>query len=155
MTLAHETHLHLLICIDRLNSALRTLKDIEASAGHTLVGPAFRYALVEYATAFTRSDGPLKKYRTLPASLVPADLQELHTRIINARKQTHAHADLTALEAVLHIDHINGTKHVSRVQNYIHGLEELNNIATIVTLVEGVLTNLYAMHRSSESQLAP
>ena len=142
MTQAHEDHLHLLICIDRLNGAWRTLKTIETTADHPLVGPAFRYALVEYATAFTRSDGPLKKGRALLSNVVPSGQQELHKRIMNARHKTHAHADITALEAVLHVEYINGTKHVGRVQNYVHGLEELKNLTSIISLVEGVLENL-------------
>ena len=47
MTQAHEDHIHLLVCIDRLQSAWNTLKIIESSSDHLLVGPAFRYALVE------------------------------------------------------------------------------------------------------------
>ena len=155
MTESHEDHLHLLVCIDRLNGAWKTLNAVEASGTHPLVGPAFRYALVEYATAFTRSDGPLNRNRTLPLSLVPIDKQELHKRIIGARHQTHAHADLTALDAVLHVEYINGTKHVSHIQNQVHGLEELKNIVAIISLVESVLDNLYVMHRSSANSIAP
>ena len=155
MNQAHEDHLHLLVCIDRINSAWQTLKAIQANTGHSLVGPAFRYALVEYATGFTRSDGSIKKRRTLPPIVVPPAHKELHTRIIDARHQTHAHADLVALDAVLHVDYINGIKHVSHVQNYIHGLEELKNLDAIVELIEDVLENVYALHRESKERLLP
>ena len=155
MNEAHEDHLYILVCIDRLSNAWQTLKTIEESGNHPLIGPAFRYALVEYATPFTRSDGPLKKRRTLHESLIPSSMRELHQRIVTARNQLHAHADLVALEAEIYIQYINGVKHVGRVQNYIHGLEEMKNIAAITLLIEGVLDNLYTMHHNSKDTLLP
>ena len=154
MSVAHETHLHLLVCIDRLNSAWRTLKAIEADPGNPLRGAAFRYSLVEYSTAFTRSDGPIKKRRSLPENVVPAEHLKLHKRVIAARHSVHAHADLMALEADLHISYLKGAKYVSRIQNHITGLEELDNLGEVVALVETVLENLYVLHKSSEQRIA-
>ena len=150
-----EQHQHLLVCIDRLNSAWKTLRLIENHRGHPLVGAAFRYALVEYATAFTRSDGQFRKYKSLPLDCVPAQTTALHQRIIDARNEVHAHADLKVLEADIEVQYINGAKQVGQVQNYIHGIEELHNLRSIIELVEGVLENVYALQRKSEKNLEP
>lgn len=155
MNAALEAHLHLLVCIDRINGAWRTLKLIEENRGHPLVGAAFRYALVEYATAFTRSDGQYEKYKFLPEECVPSEHATLHQRIIDARHQVHAHADLKVLEADLEVQYINGAKHVSHVQNYIHGLEELQNLSSVVKLVEAVLDKVYGLQRESKKNLEP
>ena len=154
MTEAHETHLHILVCMDRINAAWNTLKQIQSAPDHPLVGPAFRYALVEYATAFTRSDSPSKKRRTLPITLVPVSQSELHQRLIDARNSIHAHADLTVLEAQLTVHVVAGEKQVGVSQNFIHGLEELNNLPRLISLVEGVLRNLYVEHKQSERRIA-
>lgn len=140
----HETHLHFLECIDRLNNAWATLNAIRAAEENPLIGPAFRYALVEYATPYTRSDGPIKKYRQLDDSWIPTEYLALHKRILAARNQVHAHADLTVLEAELHINEIQGKQHISRIQNMIHGLEEIGNIDRIISLIQGTLRNMYA-----------
>ena len=153
MTDDHEYHLHLLVCIDRLNAAWRTLKLIEADRSQPLVGPAFRYALVEYATAFTRSDSPSKKRRFLPESIVPPMHLVLHQRIISERKSIHAHADLTVLEARLELHLVGGERQIARVENFIHGLEELTNLRDVVALVEGVLRSLYGEHEKSKHRI--
>ena len=154
MTDDHEYHLHLLVCMDRVNAAWNTLKQIETDRTQPLVGPAFRYALVEYATAFTRSDSPSKKRRYLPESLVPSTHLALHQRMIGARNSLHAHADLTVLDARLEFHVIGGERQVARVENFIHGLEELPNLPEILALVEGVLSNLYAEHEKSKQRIA-
>ena len=151
---AHEAHLHLLVCIDRLSNSWRTLKAIEINTENPLRGAAFRYALVEYSTAFTRSDGPIKKHRSLKEDVVPAEHLKLHRRVIAARHSVHAHADPLALEADLHVSYLNGEKYVSRIQNHITGLEELGNLGEVVALVETVLENLYLLHKSSEQRIA-
>ena len=154
MSEAHEAHLHLLVCIDRLNDARQTLEAIVANPGSPLIGPAFRYALVEYATAFTRSDGQIKKHRRLPDSVVPIEHIALHGRVVSARHSIHAHADLKVLDAALHVAHINGENYVSRVQNHITGLEELPQLEAVVAMVEAVLENLYKLHEASERNIA-
>ena len=154
MTEVHEAHIHLLVCIDRLNNAWRTLKTIQENARSPLIGPAFQYALVEYATAFTRSDGPIKKWRALSNSVVPTEHAAVHARVLSARHSVHAHADLTVLNAELHIAHINGEKYVSRVQNHISGLEEFPQLEAVLSMVEAVLHGLYELHKSSERNIA-
>lgn len=149
----HETHLHFLVCIDRLNNAWATLNAVRAAKDNPLVGPAFRYALVEYATPYTRSDGPIKRYRHLDETWVPTEYLALHKRILAARSQVQAHADLTVLEAQLHISEIQGKQYISRVQNMIHGLEEIGNIDEIISLIEGTLRNMYAEREVREHSL--
>jgi hypothetical protein len=153
MNEAHERHLHLLECIDRVNSAWRTLKLIEANLDHPLSGPAFRYALVEYSTAFNRSYSPLKKPLRLAADLVPTDFFALHTRIIEARDKVHAHADLNVLESVLVSYEFGNRREFGRIANFIHGLEELKNLPEVISLVENLLQNLYAKRDDEEQQL--
>ena len=82
-------------------------------------------------------------------------MQDLHKRIIEARHNTHAHADLISLEAKLYVTHTNGRKFVNQSQNYIHGLEELKNLSDIISLVEAVLDNLEIMRLNGEKELAP
>lgn len=154
MTDDHEYHLHLLVCMDRLNAAWHTLRQIETDRAQPLVGPAFRYALVEYAAAFTRSDSPSNKRRRLQESLVPSTHLALHQRIIGARNSVHAHADLKVLEPRLEFHVVGGERQIARVENFIHGLEELSNLPEVVALVEGVLSNLYVEHEKSKQRIA-
>jgi hypothetical protein len=149
----HETHLHFLVCIDRLNNAWATLNAVRAAKDNPLAGPAFRYALVEYATPYTRSDGPIKRHRYLAETWVPPEYLALHRRILDARSKVHAHADLTVLEAQLHISEIQGKQYISRVQNMIHGLEKIGNIDAIISLVEGTLSNMYAEQEVREQSI--
>ena len=140
----HEEFIHFVTCIDRLNSAWLTLSAIKAAGDSPLVGPAFRFALVQYAMPYNRSDGPIKKGRRLATSYVPAHLLDLHKRLLDARNQMHAHADLTLMEAKLYLTETRGAPSVTISGNYIHGLEELSNIEAIIQLIEGTLDNMYA-----------
>lgn len=154
MSAEHEEHIHLLTCIDRLNSAWATLKTIEEQAGNPLIGPAFRYAIVEYATSFNNSEGLIKKKRKLNKDCVPQEYLQLHKRILDSRDQIHAHADLTKLDAKLSIYRIDSKQYVSRVQNKISGCEELANILQIIQLIEGTLENLYSKRDTAEFNLS-
>ena len=154
MIATHEDHLHLLVCIDRLNAAWRTLGEIASNPKHPLAGPAFRYALVEYATVFSRSDG-YQRRRTLSPECVPANHLALHQRIMAARHSIHAHADLTVLNARIEVGYINGHKHIGHIQDYIHGLEELPNLSHVSELIERVMDTVYEMHRASKLAIEP
>jgi hypothetical protein len=153
MSAEHEEHIHLLTCIDRLKSAWVTLKTIEKEAENPLIGPAFRYALVEYATAFNNSQGIIQKRRKLNEDCVPQPYFRLHKRILDSRDQIHAHADLTVLESKLEIFEVNGKQQVMNGANYITGLEELGNISLIIQLIEGVLRTLYSIRDAVEPNL--
>jgi hypothetical protein len=141
---SHEDFIHFAVCMERLNGAWRTLNAIKASGDNPLVGPAFRFALIEYATPYTRSTGPVKRRHTLSESYVPAEFLELHKRILVARNTIHAHADLTVMEAKLYVTETRGMPSATISSNYIHGLEELSNIDQIICLIEGTLLNMYA-----------
>jgi len=140
----HEDFLHFATCLGRLNSALRTLLAIKAAGGSPLVGPAFRFALVEYATPYTRSDGPIKKDHRLKTSFVPGDLLELHNRLLDARNKIHAHADLTPMEAKLYVTTTRGAPSVEITSRNADELKELDNIDEIIRLIEGTILNMYA-----------
>lgn len=155
MTEQQEDYLHFLVCIDRLNNAWATLNAVKAAKGTPLIGPAFRYALIEYSTPYTRSDGPIKKHRTLKTTWIPSEFLELHNRILNSRNTIHAHSDLTVLEAKLHVDRLDNTQYVTVVQNMIHGLEEFGNLEDIICLLEGTLDNMYFERDALKAALQP
>jgi hypothetical protein len=144
MTEEHEEFLHFVTCVDRLNSAWITLRDIKTAGESLLVGPAFRFALVQYAMPYTRSDGTIKKGYKLTTTYVPSHLLDLHTRLLDSRNKMHAHADLTTMEAKLYLTETQGTPSIIISGNNIHGLEELCNIDEIISLIEGTLLNMYA-----------
>ncbi|MCP1289928.1 hypothetical protein NK214_06945 [Chromobacterium sp. S0633] len=155
MTEQQEDYLHFLVCIDRLNNAWATLNSVKDAKDNPLIGPAFRYALVEYSTSYTRSDGPIKKYRALETKWIPCEFIELHERILKARSKVHAHSDLTVLEASLHVERVDQTIYVTVLQNMIHGLEELENLEDIIHLIEGTLDNLYKEQEVLKAALQP
>lgn len=155
MTAPHESYIHLHTCIDRLNSSWRTLKEIEKDRSNPLVGPAFRYALVEYCTAFTRSEGHWSRRNQLAVDLVPATHRELHDRVLAARNTVHAHADLKPLDAELYIGRIDGEKYVGVTRNHISGLEEMANLSQLIELVQGVLNGAIDMDRDLEGSIEP
>lgn len=92
-------------------------------------------------------------HRYLAETWVPPEYLALHRRILAARSKVHAHADLTVLEAQLHISEIQGKQYISRVQNMIHGLEEIGNIDAIISLIEGTLSNMYAEQEVREQSI--
>ena len=49
MTDQEEEFVHFVLCIASLNNSWRLINIIKAESGNLLVGPAFRYALVEYS----------------------------------------------------------------------------------------------------------
>jgi hypothetical protein len=152
MTAAHEEYIHLRICIDRLHASWKTLKAIESDLSNPLSGPAFRYALVEYSTAFTISDGNLSR-RKLSTDLVPDSFRELHDRVLTSRHTVQAHADLRPLDAEIYIGEIDGEKHVGLTRNYLTGLEEMENLSQIIALIEGVLDQAILLDRALEQSI--
>jgi hypothetical protein len=141
--------------MQRLNEAWATLNAIKADRASRLAGPAFRYALVEYATPYNTSFGANKIRYQLSEQYVPAEHLELHRRIIAARNTVHAHADLSVLDAKLYLRETQGKPSASISSNYIHGLEELPNIEAIIELIEGTLLNMYADQEPRLSALRP
>lgn len=155
MNQRNEAFIHFDICTYRLNGAWRTLKTIKEHPGHPLVGPAFRFALVEYAVPYTRSDGANKERYSLGMQYVPGDFLPLHERLLASRNQIQAHADLSILDAKLSYVDLDGQRLVSIGQNNINGLEELPNIDEIILLIEGTLDNMYADRDNLKLTLEP
>lgn len=155
MPTKNEDFLHFEICLDRLNSAWKILTAIREHLGHSLAGPAFRFALVEYATSYNRSDGETRKNHRLDERHIPQEMIDVHRRLLTARNTIHAHADLTVLAASVSYVDLQGERLVTRAQNNIHGLEELTNIDEIIRLIEGTLDSMYADRDRRKLALEP
>ena len=139
----HEEFLHFVTCLGRLNGALKILQDIKVVGDSPLVGPAFRFALVEYATPYTTSEGSIRKDYRLKTSFVPGNFLKLHKRLLDARNKIHAHADLTLMEAKLSVTKMRGAPVVKITSRNTDEHKELSNIDEIISLIEGTIRNLY------------
>lgn len=155
MNSRNEFFVHFDVCADRLNSAWRTLKSIKENAGNPLVGPAFRFALVEYAVPYSRSDGTNKARRYLDTKYIPSELLAFHQELMLSRNQVLAHADLSVLEPNLSYVDLKDRRLVVIAQNIITGLEQLPRIDDIISLIEQTLVNMYAARDSLKHSLAP
>lgn len=159
MTSQEEQYVHLVSCIDDLNSAWRILRQIKECHGHPLVGPAFQFALIEYSKPYRTSFGVSLNAKgkafqhKLDDRHVPTASVDLHNRLLTARDRIHAHSDLTVREAKLYVAKLPDGKHASIVQNVIHGAQELANIDVIIELIEQTLVKMYAEAESLEAEL--
>lgn len=153
MTDSEERYIHFAACIERLHNAWTTLNAIKGEANSRLVGPAFRYALVEYSTPYTASEGVVKRRHKLDGSCVPSAYMALHERILTARHKIHAHTDLTVRDAKLYLNEIQGKRYASIASNTIHGLEELGQLEEIVRLIEGTLESMFIQREEFERSL--
>ena len=144
MTPSHEEFIHFVTCMQRLNSAWLTLNAINSERDSALVGPAFRFALVEYAMPYNISYGADKKRHKLDESYVPTESLELHRRILDARNTVHAHADMTVMDPKMYVSETGGMPSATITSNHIHGLEEVGNLGQIISLIEGTLLKMYA-----------
>lgn len=153
MSQRNEEFIHFDLCLERLAGAWRTLTAIKQDANHPLVGPAFRFALVEYAAPYTRSDGVHKSRYCLDKQYVPVEFLELHHRIVESRHQVHAHTDLRPLNSKLSFVDLPNQRLVSTSRNGIHGLEDLGNIDAIIVLVEKTISNMCADRDRRKLQL--
>ena len=146
MTDQEEEFVHFVSCIESLNNAWRLINIIKTDRGNPLIGPAFRYALVEYSKPYRESRGRGRK-RRLDASCIPTDMLALHERGTDSRDQVHAHSDLTVMDAKLYVHEVQGQRFTGIIQNIITGVEELPNIERIQKLIEGTLDNMYAKEK--------
>lgn len=159
MTKQEEEYVHFVSCIDDLNNAWRTLNEIKNHIGHSLVAPAFQFALIEYSKPYRtsygvalNSKGKLLQHK-LDDSRVPSTYIDLHNRLLAARDQIHAHSDLSVREAKLYIAQSPHGRHASIVQNVIHGAQELPNIDLIIDLIDQTLVKMYAEVEILEDKL--
>ena len=151
MTTKEEEFIHFTSCIAALNSAWLIIKSIKEQSENSLIGPAFRFALIEYSKPYRQSFGS-KKWK-LNTEYIPVEMKELHKRITDARDQIHAHSDLTVMEAKVYVHEVEGRRYSGIIQNKITGLEELQNIDEIQTLIEETLNNMYEKEKVFEAEL--
>jgi hypothetical protein len=152
MTDQEKEFVHFVSCIESLNNAWRLINVIKAERDNPLVGPAFRYALIEYSKPYRESRGSGRK-RGLDTSCIPADMLALHKRLTDSRNQVHAHSDLTVMDAKLYVHEVQGQRFTGIVQSRITGVEELSNIEEIQELIESTLDNMYAKEKVLEAAL--
>ena len=155
ITPEEERFHHIATCISRLHSALETLRTIRiASPDDPLIPPAFRFAIVEYTSAFTRSDGQLKKY-VLDDRHVPLEYLELHKRLVIARHSVHAHSDQTIMNAQFKAIGTQENPAAVIRGSYIDELKELPNIDQIIYLINETISNMYVDRDTQLKALNP
>jgi len=147
---------HIATCISRLHSALETLRTIKAaSPDDPLIPPAFRFAIVEYVSAFTRSDGQVKKNYTLGDKHVPPKYLDLHKRLKTARNSVHAHSDLKIMSAQFKAIGTRANPAAEIRGCYINELKELQNIDQIISLINESINNMYVDRDTQLKALTP
>jgi hypothetical protein len=152
MTEQEESFVHFVSCITWLNNAWRLLNMIHTQSENPLIGPAFRFALIEYCKPYKLSRGINKMFK-LETLSIPKECLPLHERIISSRDQIHAHSDLTVMDAKLHVHEFMGQRYTLIPQNKIDCTEELSNLQEIVALIEATLDNMYAEEKVRENAL--
>ncbi len=140
----HEDLIYFDRCIERLCSALDTLRAIRSNGiHHQLAGAAFRFAVVEYVASYKNSNGKSgKDGHKLPNSFVPPNFMDLHKRLLRSRDQVLAHTDLDILDAQLSLNVVDGQRLVTTNLKGINGLEELPNIDEFILLIDGTVKNM-------------
>ena len=152
MTQQEEQYIHLVSCGDSLNDAWRILHEIKQSRSNSLAGAAFQFALIQYSKPYLISFGIAGRHK-LDDRHVLSMHRDLHNRLIATRNQILAHADLTVMEAKLHVADTSPGQRAFIVQNVIHGAMELSNIDSIIDLIEQTLVSVYAERDRLEKQL--
>ena len=155
LTEQKEEFIHFVLCIECLNRVWRLINTIKDAQRNSLVGYAFRFALVEYSKPYNSSRGTFRRNRKLDTSCIPTELLALHTRIVNSRDEIHAHSDLTVMDAKLYISETHGKRLTTISWNIITGVEELPNIDEIQVLIERTLDNMYIKEKILENALQP
>lgn len=140
MTLDEEDFIHYVECINSLNQAWNILQELGSVEKRSVThAAAFRFALVQYSTAYTRSDGAHRR-RKLAEPQLPPELIELHQQILALRDQVLAHTDLTVKQAKLHLHSFGGRPYHIIAQTSV---DELPSREAVVTLIERTLDLMY------------
>ncbi len=135
-----ESFIHYAECIDSLNRAWSILHDLRNVNGPSAFhAAAFRYALIEYAKPYTRSDGTMRKRKLVLPQLSPAH-RELHQKILNLRNQVLAHCDLTLKQAKLHIFSVGNAPRYLIASNIAEPLPSRDDV---ISLIEATLDQMY------------
>ena len=144
VTEQEERYVHLFQCVEDLNGAWRVLHELKDSgAAGELAQAAFRYALVEYAKPYKRSEGTVTKWHQLNEDSVPPQYVDLHRDLVSARDKIHAHSDLTVREARLRVRQTKDGKIVTPVRKGVDVAEEYSRLDSIIDLVEVTIEGLY------------
>jgi len=154
MTKQEECFVHFKFCITSLNNAWQVLNTIRKQPpDNPLIGPAFRFALIEYSKPYQSSRGLYKSWKKLDTTHIPEKYIPLHERIITSRDQIHAHSDLTPMQPTLHINEFMGERYTLISQNIIYGTEDIQNLTEIIALIEASLDNMYIEEKVLEKKL--
>ena len=146
--------MHYVSSIDNLNDAWRILERVKESDDGPLVGPAFMFALIEYAKPYKSSRGDVLGTHRLDSQLIPDQYIDLHTKIIDFRDTILAHSDLTVKESQIYVLETQaGIKTSSIIQTIIDPTELLSQIDKIVDLIEASLESMYTELKKLEQDL--
>jgi hypothetical protein len=150
MTQEREYFIHFRQSIQNLNNAWVILQVIKTEGYNPdLVNAAFQFALIEYCKPYKCSYGKIKNAKgksvsyTLEHEHIPPEYLPLHHRILAARDQIHAHSDLTILDTRVCVKDSPRGKIAGYVQNVIRGTEEMQNLDSIIDLIERTLDSMY------------
>jgi hypothetical protein len=144
VTVDEEKYVHFVESIDALNRAWRLLKEVQAAKQSSLiVSAAFKFALIEYSKPYRRTVGVLGKYK-LGDEYVPVSQIDLHKRLLDWRDKVLAHSDLTLKEASVTAAMYSHGPIVTVLSNTIDAAQDIQNIETIITLIEQTLDRMYA-----------
>lgn len=159
MTEQGERYVHLNSCIWDLNSAWRLLKKIKSTRRNSLVGVAFKYALIEYSRPYKFSCGTVLGPKNRPIrhrldeAHIPPSHVSLHKDILHARDKILGHSDLTVKESSLHVSDNTYGRDVCVGGNVIHGTELFPQIDAIIKLIEETLDSMYKEEKNLKELL--
>ena len=155
MTTTEETYLHYIEGIDSLNRAWYILCELRAvEKPKAIHAAAFRFALIEYAKPYIRSDGKHRRGRNsykLPAPNLAQDFLTLHHQILDLRDTFLAHNDLTLKEAKLFVIQ-HGTQPLVGVFSS-NSDPSLPDREAVINLIERTLDQMYVEQERLEKNL--
>ncbi|MBL9186867.1 MAG: hypothetical protein JNK23_05270 [Opitutaceae bacterium] len=140
MTPAQEDFVHYVECIESLNRAWSILQDLgTVEKPSALQAAAFRFALIQYARPYTRSDG-IHGRRKLTVPQLSPHLAAIHNQILDLRDQVLAHSDLTIMQAYLHLHSYAGKPYYTIASNLAEALPSRD---AVIALIECTLDQMY------------
>lgn len=150
MSRQEENYIHFVSSCETLKNSMQILKETKRDMNHPLAGAAFQFALVEYSKPYTTSYGAERNKKgnrkhkfCLGTDFVPDRFKEFHNKIVTARKQLHAHDDLSLKDAKLYVSKTKVGKMVGTIQNNIDPTDKLSRIDEIIEMIDKTLDNMY------------
>ena len=148
---AKEEYLHFIFCKRNLSESYQILESIEKSADHALAEPAFGYALVLYASPYTKSQTESRQRLKLSEDHIPPTFLPLHKEIVAERDRLHAHFDLELLNPTLcKVEERNGIVYSMYSSNPIFRFAKMERLPDILALIAGTMNNLEVEMRRRE-----